>query len=196
MGKTVRQVSQELGISKPAVTQRMNTIKSFRSNYTHKVGNHLEINEKGINLLTNYGTEDHRTKVTNDKEKGNKDNKSNKNSKQVDTIYLMKQIEIKDKQIDNLQKSLDKQQILLDQQQQLQLTIVSENRKLKERIQKLSGLIETSKPVNKQQINDKNNNLSNVYRSSDNKNTNDKHTQKRVVNTDHKKVNKSWWHFW
>lgn len=29
MGKTVRQVSQELGISKPAVTQRMNTIKTF-----------------------------------------------------------------------------------------------------------------------------------------------------------------------
>lgn len=202
MGKTVRQVSQELGISKPAVTQRMNTIKNFRPNYTHKVGNHLEISEKGIDLLTNYSTEDHRTKTANDKKNGNKDNESNKNSKQVDTIYLMKQIEAKDKQIDNLQKSLDKQQILLDQQQQLQLTIVAENRKLKERVQKLSGLIEPSKPVNKQQINDKHNNLSNVYRSNDNKNTNDKYTQKRVVNTDNfkkkidKKVTKSWWHFW
>ena len=133
MGKTVRQVSQKLGISKPAVTQRMNTIKSFRSNYTHKVGNHLEISEKGIDLLINYSAENHRGKVENGKKNGNKDSKS---SKEVDTIYLMKQIEIKDKQIDNLQKSLDKQQILLDQQQQLQLTAVTENKKLKKQINK------------------------------------------------------------
>lgn len=57
----------------------------------------------------------------------------------------MRQIIIKDKQIDNLQTSLDKQQTLLDQQQQLQLTTVTENRKLKEEVYKLSGLIETSK---------------------------------------------------
>ncbi|OXT09948.1 DUF536 domain-containing protein, partial [Streptococcus sp. KR] len=41
MEKTVKQVSQELKISKPAVTQRMNTIKNFRTNYTHRIGNHL-----------------------------------------------------------------------------------------------------------------------------------------------------------
>lgn len=193
MGKTVRQVSQELGISKPAVTQRMNTIKNFRPNYTHKVGNHLEISEKGIDLLTNYSTEDHRTKTANDKKNGNKDNESNKNSKQVDTIYLMKQIEVKDKQIDNLQKSLDKQQILLDQQQQLQLTTVTENRKLKERVKKLDGLIENFQIVNKQQLNDKNGYLSNTHSLSDNNNGEAERSPQKNYK---KKSTKSWWHFW
>lgn len=169
MGKTVRQVSQELGISKPAITQRMNAIKSFRSNYTHKVGNHLEINEKGVALLSNYNNENHQFKTISGKQMCNENSKNGKNSKQVDITYLMRQIEVKDKQMDNLQKSLDKQQTLLNQQQQLQLTTVTENRKLKERVQKLNNLIETSNSVNKQQVSGE---------------------------QDQNKSNKSWWHFW
>lgn len=184
MKETVKQLSQELGISKPAVTQRMNAIKGFRSNYTHKIGNHLEISEKGVELLTNYRTEDHRFKTVS----GKKNTKNKRSRKQNDTIYLIKQIEVKDKQIDNLQRSLDKQQTLLDQQQQLQLATVAENRKLKEQVQKLNTLIETTKPVSKQQIIDRRIDLSNVDNPNDSNSKND--------NRNKKKITKSWWHFW
>lgn len=166
MKKTVKQVSKELGISKPAVTQRMNAIKNFRANYTHKIGNHLEINERGVDLLTSHNSEYHKLKTISG-------NKNSKKGKQVDAIYLMRQIMIKDKQIDNLQTSLDKQQTLLDQQQQLQLTTVTENRKLKEEVYKLSGLIETSKRHEKV---DKTNNSENQVSKN--------------------KVIKNWWKFW
>lgn len=184
MKKTVKQLSQELGISKPAVTQRMNAIKGFRSNYTHKIGNHLEISKKGVELLTNYRTEDHRFKTVS----GKNNTKNNRSRKQNDTVYLMKQIGVKDKQIDNLQRSLDKQQTLLDQQQQLQLAAVAENRKLKEQVQKLNSLIEISKTVSKQQIIDRRANLSNVDNPNDINSKND--------NRNKKEVTKNWWHFW
>ena len=194
MGKTVKQVSQGLGISKPAVTQRMNAIKNFRSNYTHKVGNHLEISEKGIDLLTNYRTKNHQSKTTSGKE----DSKKNKESKQIDALYLLKQIEIKDKQIDNLQKSLDKQQTLLDQQQQLQLTMVTENGKLKERVKKLSDLIAIPESINKRQSSEKNDELSDIQKYFDIKDKDASQSFKKTEKNDSlkNKFTKSWWHFW
>ncbi|PAK68798.1 DUF536 domain-containing protein, partial [Staphylococcus haemolyticus] len=86
------------------------------------IGNHLVINEKGIDLLTNYNAINHRTKTKINKINNNENSKFGNNSNQINTAYLIRQIEVKDKQIDNLQKSLDKQQTLLNQQQQLQLT--------------------------------------------------------------------------
>ncbi|PAK80689.1 hypothetical protein B8W93_11255 [Lentilactobacillus kefiri] len=193
MEKTVKQVSQELKISKPAVTQRMNTIKNFRTNYTHRIGNHLVINEKGIDLLTNYNAINHRTKTKINKINNNENSKFGNNSNQINTAYLIRQIEVKDKQIDNLQKSLDKQQTLLNQQQQLQLTTVTENRKLKERVKKLDGLIENFQIVNKQQLNDKNGYLSNTHSLSDNNNGEAERSPQKNYK---KKSTKSWWHFW
>lgn len=79
-----------------------------------------------------------------------------------------KQLATKDRQIDHLTK-------LIDQQQRLQLTTVAENRELKEHVQKLSGLLETSKIVQRQQTHD------------NNKDKSDNHKKKGNIN---------WWHFW
>ncbi|WGI47284.1 DUF536 domain-containing protein [Lactiplantibacillus plantarum] len=83
-----------------------------------------------------------------------------------------KQLATKDQQISNKDRQIDQLTKLIDQQQQLQLTTVAENKKLRNHIQKLSGLLETSNPVRNQQENDKKEDI-------------------------HKnKFNKSWWHFW
>lgn len=78
-----------------------------------------------------------------------------------------KQLATKDRQIDHLTK-------LLDQQQQLQLTAVSENRELKERVKKLNALIET--PTNFRE--------SQIQNNIDNNN----HIKNRIT--------KKWYHFW
>lgn len=54
MGKTIRQLSEELQLSKQAINQRISSIKDFRSKYTHKVKNHLEIDEQGVKILANF----------------------------------------------------------------------------------------------------------------------------------------------
>ncbi|MEG9207628.1 DUF536 domain-containing protein [Lactococcus lactis] len=61
----------------------------------------------------------------------------------------------KDQQISNKDRQIDQLTKLIDQQQQLQLTTVAENQKLKDHIQKLSGLLETPKSARNQQENDK-----------------------------------------
>lgn len=75
------------------------------------------------------------------------------------------QISSKDRQIDHLIK-------LIDQQQQLQLTTVTENKQLKDHVQKLDDLLETSKSPQIRQGNDK--------KEDPNKN----------------RIDKAWWHFW
>lgn len=61
----------------------------------------------------------------------------------------------KDQQISNKDRQIDQLTKLIDQQQQLQLTTVAENQKLKDHIQKLSGLLQTPKSARNQQENDK-----------------------------------------
>ncbi|MGO2723349.1 MAG: DUF536 domain-containing protein [Lactobacillus sp.] len=103
---------------------------------------------------------------------------------------MLKQLDVKDQQISKLQKSLD-------QQQQLQLATLAENRQLKNHIQELSGLLESSNSTQKRQVTKKNDNFPNNDNSSHIKDKNG------VVGTDEKqkkihknKTNKSWWHFW
>ena len=54
LGKTIRQLSEELQLSKQAINQRISSIKDFRSKHTHKVKNHLEIDEQGVKMLANF----------------------------------------------------------------------------------------------------------------------------------------------
>lgn len=61
---------------------------------------------------------------------------------------------------------------MIDQQQQLQLATVAENKKLKDHIQKLSGLLEIPKSARNQQENDR----------------------KEAIHKN--RFHKSWWHFW
>ncbi|WP_228765794.1 DUF536 domain-containing protein [Bombilactobacillus apium] len=118
-----------------------------------------------------------------------KNDKQDKKKTNINDV-LLKQLDVKDQQISKLQKSLD--------QQQLQLATLAENRQLKDHVQKLSNLLESSSLTEKRQANVKNNNLSNNRKHNDIKDKNDKPLKNEVVDTDNKNKNihKSWWHFW
>ena len=195
LGKTIRQLSEELQLSKQAINQRISSIKDFRSKHTHKVKNHLEIDEQGVKMLANFDKQKRQDQQVNRQERQAKNDKQDKKKTNINDV-LLKQLDVKDQQISKLQKSLD-------QQQQLQLAILAENRQLKGHIQELSGLLESSNSTQKRQATKKNDNLSNGANSSNTMNKTDKQEKNRVVDTNEKqkrihknKVNNSWWHFW
>ena len=188
LGKTIRQLSEELKLSKQGINQRINSINGFRSKHTYKVKNHLEIDNQGVKMLANFDKQKRQERQPNRQAENDKD-------KNIDHI-LLKQLDVKDQQISKLQKSLD-------QQQQLQLATLAENRQLKNHIQELSGLLESSNSTQKRQVTKKNDNLPNNDNSSHIKDKNDNQDKNGVVDTDEKqkkihknKTNKSWWHFW
>nr|WP_324529619.1 DUF536 domain-containing protein [Pediococcus acidilactici] len=195
LGKTIRQLSDELKLSKQAINQRISSIKDFRSKYTHKVKNHLEIDDQGVKILANFDKQKRQDQQANRQERQAENDKQDKRDININDV-LLKQLDVKDQQISKLQKALD-------QQQQLQLAALAENRQLKDHIQKLSGLLESSSSTQKQQSTKKNDNLPNNDNSSHIKDQNDKKDKNGVVDTDEKqkkihkdKVNNSWWHFW
>mgnify|MGYP003365559577 CR=1 FL=1 len=195
LGKTIRQLSDELKLSKQAINQRISSIKGFRSKYTHKVKNHLEIDDQGVKILANFDKQKRQDQQANRQERQAENDKQDKRDININDV-LLKQLDVKDQQISKLQKALD-------QQQQLQLAALAENRQLKDHIQKLSGLLESSSSTQKQQSTKKNDNLPNNDNSSHIKDQNDKKDKNGVVDTDEKqkkihkdKVNNSWWHFW
>ncbi|KAL3947187.1 DUF536 domain-containing protein [Lentilactobacillus hilgardii] len=188
MGKTIRQISEELKISKQAINQRINSINGFRIKHTYKVKNHLEIDDQGVKLLADFDKQKRQERQQNQQDENDKNDN-------IDHI-LLKQIDVKDQQIANLQQALD-------QQQKLQIATVAENYRLKEHVQKLSGLLEPSTATQQQQANDKGDTLSNSANTSHSNKKNDKHDKDSVVDADkrpqktHKnKTNNSWWHFW
>ncbi|WP_345753448.1 DUF536 domain-containing protein [Lactiplantibacillus pentosus] len=195
MGKTIRQLSEELQLSKQAINQRISSIKDFRIKHTHKVKNHLEIDEQGVKMLANFDKQKRQDQQVDRQERQVKNDKQDKRETNINNV-LLKQLDVKDQQISKLQKSLD-------QQQQLQLATLAENRQLKGHIQKLNGLLESSNSTQKRQATKKNDNLSNGADSSNTMDKTDKQEKNRVVDTDeeqkkvHKnKTNKGWWHFW
>lgn len=195
LGKTIRQLSEELQLSKQAINQRISSIKDFRSKHTHKVKNHLEIDEQGVKMLANFDKQKRQDQQVNRQERQAENDKQDKKKTNINDV-LLKQLDVKDQQISKLQKSLD-------QQQQLQLATLAENRQLKGHIQKLNGLLESSNSTQKRQATRKNGNLSNGANSSNTKDKNDKQEKNRVVDTNEKqkkihknKINNSWWHFW
>ena len=195
LGKTIRQLSEELQLSKQAINQRISSIKDFRSKHTHKVKNHLEIDEQGVKMLANFDKQKRQDQQVNRQERQAENDKQDKKKTNINDV-LLKQLDVKDQQISKLQKSLD-------QQQQLQLATLAENRQLKGHIQKLNGLLESSNSTQKRQATKKNDNMTNDTNASRYKVENDKQDKDGVVDTDEKqkkihknKANKSWWHFW
>ena len=188
LGKTIRQLSEELKLSKQAINQRINSINGFRSKHTYKVKNHLEIDNQGVKMLANFDKQKRQERQPNRQAENDKD-------KNIDHI-LLKQLDVKDQQIANLQQALD-------QQQKLQIATVSENHRLKEHVRKLSGLLEPSSATQQQQSNDKDDALSNNSNTRHSKDKNDKKNENRVAGYNNRqkkvsknKVNNSWWRFW
>lgn len=188
LGKTIRQLSEKLKLSKQAINQRINSINGFRSKHTYKVKNHLEIDNQGVKMLANFDKQKRQERQTNRQAENDKD-------KNIDHI-LLRQLDVKDQQIANLQQALD-------QQQKLQIATVAENHQLKEHVQKLSALLKPSSSVQKKQANDNDDILSNNINTSHIKDKNDKQDENKVVEYDNRqkksfktKFNNSWWHFW
>ena len=188
LGKTIRQLSEELKLSKQAINQRINSINGFRSKHTYKVKNHLEIDNQGVKMLANFDKKKRQERQTNRQAENDKD-------KNIDHI-LLKQLDVKDQQIANLQQALD-------QQQKLQIATVSENHRLKEHVRKLSGLLDSSSATQQQKSNDKDDVLSNNVNTRHSKDKNDKQNENRVAEYNNRqkkvsknKVNNSWWRFW
>lgn len=188
LGKTIRQLSEELKLSKQAINQRINSINGFRSKHTYKVKNHLEIDNQGVKMLANFDKQKRQERQPNRQAENDKD-------KNIDHI-LLKQLDVKDQQIANLQQALD-------QQQKLQIATVAENHQLKEHVRKLSGLLEHSSSTQQQHSNDKDDTLSNSDNTRHSKDKNDKKNGNKVAEFNKEqerlyksKANKSWWHFW
>ena len=154
-----------------------------------------KIDDQGVKILANFDKQKRQDQQANRQERQAENDKQDKRDININDV-LLKQLDVKDQQISKLQKALD-------QQQQLQLAALAENRQLKDHIQKLSGLLESSSSTQKQQSTEKNDNLPNNDNSSHIKDQNDKKDKNGVVDTDEKqkkihkdKVNNSWWHFW
>lgn len=166
--KTIKQLADELKVSK----------QTIQYHYQRLPAKNQQKNSQGINLISPTAERIIRGKVSKpllakNQQTGSK--KATKTSKENNELGAAlkreiedlksqrdKQLATKDRQIDHLTK-------LIDQQQQLQLATVSENRELKDHVRKLNSLIETSKPVQEQQVNDK------------------------QTKNNHNRV---WWHFW
>lgn len=182
LGKTIRQLSEELKLSKQAINQRINSLNGFRSKHTYKVKNHLEVDDQGVKMLANFDKQKRQERQQNQQDKNDKD-------ENIDRI-LLKQLDVKDQQIANLQQALD-------QQQKLQIATVAENHQLKEHVRKLSGLLESSSSTQQQQSNDKDDTLSNSDNASQSKGKeNIVDTDKKQKKTRKNKARLNWWHFW
>jgi len=188
LGKTIRQLSEELRLSKQAINQRINSINGFRIKHTYKVKNHLEIDNQGVKMLANFDKQKRQERQPNRQAENDK-------GKNIDQI-LLKQLDVKDQQIANLQQALD-------QQQKLQIATVAENHRLKEHVRKLSGLLDSSSATQQQKSNDKDDVLSNNVNTRHSKDKNDKQNENRVAEYNNRqkkvsknKVNNSWWRFW
>lgn len=130
---TIKQLADELGVTKPGVRKLMTA--NFRKQYTETVGNRILINSAGAKVIRKHfrnngdnvfsGT---KTETSSDKQKQTETvSDSTKNavvSAQEETIKLLKEeLKAKNDQLANMQK-------LMDQNQQLLLNTQAENKTL------------------------------------------------------------------
>ena len=171
MPKTIRELADQLNVSK----------QTIQYHYQRLPAKNRQKDSQGTNMISPKSERIIRDKVAkplvakNQQTGSKKETKtSEENNELIATLRREvadlksqrdKQLATKDQQIDHLIK-------LIDQQQQLQLTTVAENRELKAHIQKINGLLETSKSSQKRQNNSPEEDM---YKN---------------------KRNKNWWHFW
>ncbi|GEO59630.1 MULTISPECIES: DUF536 domain-containing protein [Lactobacillaceae] len=171
MPKTIRELADQLNVSK----------QTIQYHYQRLPAKNRQKDSQGTNMISPKAERIIRDKVAkplvakNQQTGSKKETKtSEENNELIATLRREvadlksqrdKQLATKDQQIDHLIK-------LIDQQQQLQLTTVAENRELKAHIQKINGLLETSKSSQKRQNNSPEEDM---YKN---------------------KRNKNWWHFW
>lgn len=150
MSKTIRELADELKVSK----------QTIQYHYQRLPTKNQQKDSQGINMISLTAERIIRDKVAKplvakDQQTGSK--KATKTSKENNDLVATlrrevadlksqrdKQLATKDQQISSKDRQINHLTKLIDQQQQLQLATVAENRELKGRVQKLSGLFETS----------------------------------------------------
>ena len=178
MPKTIRELADELKVSK----------QTIQYHYQRLPTKNRQKDSQGTNMISLTAERIIRDKVAKplvakNQQTGSK--KATKTSKENNQLIATlrrevadlksqrdQQLATKDQQISSKDRQIDHLTKLIDQQQQLQLTTAAENKQLKDRVQKLGGLFETSKPPQNRQGNDK--------KEDPNKN----------------RIDKAWWHFW
>lgn len=172
MGKTIRQLAEELNVSKQAIQKHINSIPYFRDKYLNKVGNKFVINDDGLRVLYHKIKQEKSTTI---------DNHSNKNANQ-NNIDISAIVDILKQQINNQNELIAKQvgeidnlHHLLENAQKLQLLTLQENKELKQQLKRLDD--NSSKPVT--------NDSTTTNSQNDNQATTERQPQ-----------NKKWWQFW
>ncbi|ANI98625.1 DUF536 domain-containing protein [Pediococcus pentosaceus] len=178
MPKTIRELADELNVSK----------QTIQYHYQRLPAKNRQKDNQGANIISPTAERIIRDKVAKPSvaknqqiggKEGTKTSKENNEliatlRREVEDLKSQRnhQLATKDQQISKKDRQIDQLTKLIDQQQQLQLTTVAENKKLKDHIQKLSGLLETPKSARNQQ---ENNEKEDIHKNT---------------------FNKSWWHFW
>lgn len=190
--KTVKQLSDQIGVSKPAITKFMT--ETFRSKYTKKQGNRLLIDNAGERVIKAHFKDSlHVKSKTNHKDN---DNLTKSNRKVIDNVVdqekllkskddtielLKKQLATKDEQLKRRADEISSMHKLMDQNQQLLLNTQEENK----RLLALQAPAESSPNVQEGDFEEKTTNSS----------SESKKPVEEPIDTK-KATSKSWWHFW
>ncbi|EPD24096.1 DUF536 domain-containing protein [Lactiplantibacillus plantarum] len=171
MPKTIRELADELKVSK----------QTIQYHYQRLPAKNRQKDNQGTNMISLTAERIIRDKVAKplvakSQRTGSKENNELIAAlrREIEDLKFQrdKQLATKDQQISSKDRQIDHLIKLIDQQQQLQLTTVTENKQLKDHVQKLDDLLETSKSPQIRQGNDK--------KEDPNKN----------------RIDKAWWHFW
>lgn len=108
-GKTIRQIADELGVSKTAIRKKLT--KEMKTKFLKTIGNTIYISEQGQNIIKSLFNQTNKNQV------------SVTSSQTVSTLIsiLQKELLEKNEQLSAKDKQISELQKLLDQQQQLQL---------------------------------------------------------------------------
>ena len=191
--KTIKELADELGVSKTAINKKVTDRE--RKLWFSKIGNKFVINEDGQKSIKRMfegltenqesKTENQESKTENLEQKPNSqtENFRNNNENNADIKYILDIIEYQKEQIKDLQNTKDEQfkqlsnmQNLLDQQQRLALQDKKLLEEYKSEIKELKSLMVPVRKDDKDPM---------VQKSKDIDNTKEEL---------HKK-NKKWWHF-
>ncbi|SPE23723.1 MULTISPECIES: DUF536 domain-containing protein [Latilactobacillus] len=168
MSKTIRELSEELGVSKTAITKFLTPER--RKLFAKKINNRLSISDKGVTIIRQHFLAKTKTKIDNQNENKRavgeiKNQNFNFNNEILST--LKNELAEKNKQIERLQKTIEQQNILIDQQQKLTL-------QANQKIETLEANLEISEPKDQKK---------------------ETVTFKKDAATTNKKRQKRWWQF-
>lgn len=185
---TIKQLADELGVTKPGVRKLMTA--NFRKQYTETVGNRILINGTGAKVIRDHFKNNSKNKFSETETKTNgNDQKQSKTvsnngdnavvSAQEETIKLLKEeLKAKNDQLANMQK-------LMDQNQQLLLNTQAENKTLLALTHK-----NDDEPVKEAE-----------YKETDQASQHPKHKSASQAKSDQDIINKlnkkkKWWKWW